>query len=412
MWRYRAVASGGLIRGEHAGETASEVRTALHAAGLRVLDLRPLARRALPGSPGGPLAILRRQGERQLRARRGMRKSELFDALATMLEAGVPLVEAVGSIGSSGGSRPTRAMLAQVGDDLRGGSSLADAMGGHPSWFDDAETAMLRAGQQSGDLPSVIRTLSERHGRAGELSNRLASALAYPAIVAAVGVGVVIFLSTRTLPELAAVLTEAGQEVPALTASVMAFGRGLLAAVPWLALVPVLATSLLVAWAMLAGKIGLGPPRLPALLTPGVVRRAAAAEALLGLAELLRTGVPAVEALRVLAPTAGGLVGSRLGANLRSAASRVERGESFADALDDPLWFPDEARRLVRVGEQSGELESVLARLGHRYQRSARRLIDRLAALLEPAVILMLAVGVGVVVMAAVLPLVRLQEML
>ena len=80
--------------------------------------------------------------------------------------------------------------------------------------------------------------------------------------------------------------------------------------------------------------------------------------------------------------------------------------------LNDRDWFPPEVERLVRIGQQSGELESVLDRLGERYRRSARRLIDRLASLLEPAVVLVLAVGVGVVVMAAILPLIRLQQML
>lgn len=421
MWRYKAVGAsgkggqaGGIVRGEQAGESPSEVRAALHGAGLRVLELKPLrrVRTDTRSVSGRPLSLFRRPAERQLRSRRGARKSELYDALATMLEAGVPLVEAVGSIASSGGHRATRAMLAQVADDLRGGRALADAMAGHPAWFDPAECAMVRAGQQSGELPGVIRTLSKRHARAGELSNRLASALAYPAIVAAVGVGVVIFLSTKTLPELASVLTEAGQGVPALTAGVMASGRGLLAAMPWLAVGVVLLVPLLAVWALLAARLGVGPPRWPARLVPPVARRAAVAEVLLGLAELLRTGVPAVEALRVLAPTTTGPVSSRLGDHLEGAAGRIERGESFADALDNPDWFPDEVRRLLRVGEQSGELESILDRLGRRYQRSTRRLIDRLAALLEPAVILVLAVAVGVVVMAAVLPLVRLQEML
>ena len=416
VWRYKAVPSGGatrgIVRGERSGATASEVRSALHAAGLRVLDIRPLRQRA--GSDAGPsvLGAVRRSIDRHLRSRRGARKSELFDALATMLDAGLPLVEAIGSIAESGESASTQRMLRQITEDLRGGKSFAETMASNPAWFDDSECAMVRAGQQGGDLAGVVRTLSERHGRAGELSNRLTGALAYPAIVAAVGVGVVIFLSTKTLPELASVLTDAGQDVPALTAAVMSIGRGLVAVLPWLGLGVLLAGPAAIASVLIADRLGFGRPRWPSALTPKVARRSSLAGALMGLAELLRTGVPAVEALRVLAPTAGGLITARLGQLLNSAAGRIERGESFADALDDPIWFPDEVRRLIRVGEQSGELESVLDRLGHRYKRSAERLIDRLAALLEPAVILVLAVGVGIVVMAAVLPLTRLQSVL
>ena len=192
----------------------------------------------------------------------------------------------------------------------------------------------------------------------------------------------------------------------------MAIGQGLVSILPWLGAGALLAVTAAIGAGVLAGRLGIPRPRWPVVLTPKVARRASLAKALLGLSELLRAGVPAVEALRVLAPTAGSVVTARLGELLGSAAGRIERGESFAEALDDPRWFPDEVRRLIRVGEQSGELESVLDRLGHRYKRSAERLIDRLAALLEPAVILVLAFGVGIVVMAAVLPLTRLQNVL
>ena len=95
-----------------------------------------------------------------------------------------------------------------------------------------------------------------------------------------------------------------------------------------------------------------------------------------------------------------------------SAADRVERGEELAEAMDDEIWFDAEFRRLLAIGQSTGELDSLLERIGQRYARQAKRLIDRLAALLEPCVILTLAVLVGLVVMAAILPLLRLQEVL
>jgi len=125
-----------------------------------------------------------------------------------------------------------------------------------------------------------------------------------------------------------------------------------------------------------------------------------------------RAGIPAVEALRVLPSTVSGVGAPGLRAALGRAADEVERGASLAAALDDGLWFDTEFRRLVAIGEASGELETQLERLGSRYERRARRLIERLASLLEPAVILTLAALVGLVVMAAVLPLIQLQEVI
>ena len=141
--------------------------------------------------------------------------------------------------------------------------------------------------------------------------------------------------------------------------------------------------------------------------SPHVLRKLAVARLSIQLAELLRTGVPMVDALRVVAPTTPGVTLRR---RLLEAADRVERGEDIAAALDDEHWFDGEFQRLLQIGQTSGELDTLLDRLGHRYARQANRMIDRLATLLEPAVILTLAVLVGLVVMAAILPLLRLQE--
>jgi type II secretory pathway component PulF len=128
------------------------------------------------------------------------------------------------------------------------------------------------------------------------------------------------------------------------------------------------------------------------------------------LARMVGAGVPFVEALRVLAPTFRGPVLGSLGRRVRDAAGAAERGEPLDAAFADRIWFDAEWRRLVAAGAAAGELAPMLERLADRQGRRARRQIDRLAAALEPAVTLALAAMVGVVVMAAVLPLIKLQE--
>lgn len=427
VWRYTAVpfqhaAQASARRGELAGESAAEVRASLRRIGLQVIDLRPLRRSATDPGTGFQFAWLRElRGsirsslDGHVRGRRRHERAELYDALATMLDSGLPLLEAVDTIiGSTKRRRcAVRSMLVQVREQLRGGSSLAEAITAHRSWFDASEVAMIEAGQLSGTLTRVLRTLAERHERSGELSNKLISALAYPAIVAMVGLGVVIFLSVKTLPDLTQILTHAGIETPALTAKVMTFGQFL--AGHWLALI-VLAVGVLGSWTLLSGLMAQRQIRWPEWLQrlyPKVLRRMAVARVSLQLAELLRAGVPVVDALRVLAPTSsGGAGGGSLARQLHTAAERVERGDELAAALDDEHWFDGEFRQLLTIGQATGELDSLLERIGRRYARQAERLIDRLAALLEPSVILTLAVLVGLVVMAAILPLLRLQEVL
>lgn len=439
VWRYTAVplqraAQVSARRGELAGESAAEVRASLRRIGLQVIDLRPLRRRAPDPVTENQLAWLRELHgsirsslEGYFRGRRRHERAELYDALGTMLDSGLPLLEAVDTIiGSTKRRRSAvRSMLVQVREQLRGGSSLAQAITAHRSWFDASEVAMIEAGQLSGTLTRVLRALTERHERSGELSNKLISALAYPTIVAMVGLGVVIFLSVKTLPDLTQILTHAGIETPALTAKIMALGQFL--AGHWLALI-VLAVCVLGGWTVLSGLTARRQIRWPDRLRrlyPKVLRRIAVARVSLQLAELLRAGVPVVDALRVLAPTSsgggprsggdsrsGGGGGGSLARQLHTAADRVERGDELAAALDDEHWFDGEFRQLLAIGQATGELDSLLERIGRRYARQAERLIDRLAALLEPSVILTLAVLVGLVVMAAILPLLRLQEVL
>jgi type II secretory pathway component PulF len=421
LWRYTAIdrRDTAAVRrhGELSGDSAAEVRAALRRIGLQVIELKPLRVNTLRSLTTldplqGPLQILR--GHQ--RARRRVERAELYDSLATMLESGVPLLEAVETIAQSGNrKRSMRDMLLHMREKLRAGGSLGSAMAEHGGWFDGVEIAMVQAAQHAGTLPGVLRRLTERQQRAGALAQKLTTALTYPAIVSMVGIGVVVFLSVKTLPNLVQILLDAKIEPPRLTLNVMAVG-GLLAHHWWLIGLSLLA--LLVAIVFVSSAVRqyrIEPPRLlrrVRRLRPQVLRRMAVAGAMLQLAELLRTGVPLVDALRIVAPTTPGSAQGGLRHLLMQAADRVERGDELGAALDDELYFDAEFRRLLNVGQATGELDAPLERLGRRYERQVVRLIDRLATYLEPAVILFLALLVGIVVMAAVLPLIRLQEVL
>ena len=400
LWRYKAIPAGGgaATSGEVAGDDAASVRATLRRAGLRVIDLRESRSSSVGSAPRTLRAHLRR--------RRQARKAELYDGWATMLEAGMPLLDAVTTLRESATGR-TRGMLAHIAESLRGGDSLADAMIQHTAWFDETECAMARAGQLSGELATVLRSMASRLERAGELGGKLAGALTYPAVVAAVGVGVLVFLSTQTLPDLLAILDGAGIDPPWLTRVVIAVGGGLATLWPILLGVIVLALIAGLFGARWLRSRGVAPPAWTGRLIPGLVRRVAVARAMLTLADLLRAGVPLVDALKATARTQR-LLGSRLDA----AASSIEGGTPLADALPDRRWFDAELIRLIEVAERAGELDAMLTRIGGRYERRASRLIDRLATLIEPAVILVLAALIGLVAMAAVLPLTKLQEVL
>ncbi len=398
-------AGGGPQHGELSAESAAALRASLRRIGLRVTDMREVRRPITLG----PLAQV---WSRHLRSRRQPMKAELFDSLATMLDAGLPIVEALSSLARSSRAKARNVLVMDLRELLRAGESIAVAAEAHQDWFDKAETAMLRVGEASGELPSVMRSLATRHQRGSELSAKLSGVLVYPAVVACVGLGVVVFLSAKTLPDLVAILDGAGIETPALTLGIMAFGDAVRRFGLVIVLVLVLVALTSVPTSRWFERHGVHVARGLERLTPTPFRRVALARAASALAELLGAGVTLVEALRITGPTLRSPAGAALGRTLTSIADRVEHGERFSTALQDSGQFDDEVCRLVEIGETSGELRDILSRLAERESRRADRAVDRLATLLEPAVILVLAVMVGLVVMGAILPMLRLQEVI
>lgn len=405
VWRYKAAVTGGAARatqGVISAPDAPAARRLLRQAGLRPIHLRPVRAVGARGTPDLLAGYLRK--------RRTAAKAEFFDAVGTLVRSGVTPREALLVLAGSRSKTSGPGVLARMlADEVSQGTPLSAAAAAHPGWFDRAECAVLAAGERAGELTHALARLSERQTRAHDLATRLTGVLAYPLIVTASGVGVGCFLAVRILPQLTGVLTDAGIETPALTRVVMAAGQGLAAHAPWL-LPALLAVGVGLGVALTSKRSGLPPWAVRR--APAVLRRVRTAESFMALAELTESGLTLVESVRVVAPSATGPLGAALARVWLGVAERIEQGARFEAALDDHAWFTEEHRRLIAAGAHSGELAATLRRIGERERRGAHRLIDRAASLLEPAAIVGLTFFVGAVVMAAILPIVRLQEII
>jgi type II secretory pathway component PulF len=412
LWRYEAEPLAGKtaatkVRGELAGGSGAEVRAALRRAGMQVVALHPVRETNAVTTP------LRTAWRRHLRQRRRGARAEFFDGLSTLLESGLPLLESLDALRATHGGRRSSfgSLLLRVREAVRGGESFAEALDASPDWFDAIEVALVRAAEEGGTLAPALRALAERHERSNELAQKIAGALAYPVLVGTLGVGVVAFLATRTLPELVRILTDAGVAAPPLTVRVMNLGQALVTFGP---LVVAGVVAVAIAAVILLPRVArsrVGPIVTSALdrNEPLLLRRMRVARIATGLAELLRAGVPLVAALRVLAPAIGA---SHHAARLREVAHAIEHGAPLADAFAKDATFDATFVRLLDLGAATGELPTLLERLGARERRATTRLVDRLAAFVEPLAILTLAALVGLVALAAVLPFFRLQEVL
>jgi general secretion pathway protein F len=409
LYRYNAFSRsrGQSLRGHMQADSPAQLRASLLRIGLQVTDMRALHDSV---HSSGILLPARQTWNEYLRSRRQSLKSELFDALSTMLDAGLPISESLDNTGGKSG--PLHELVIRLCADVNSGKSLAQASTQSPDWFDYVEIQMIAAGESAGTLPSVLRRLSDRHQRTAALKNKLLAVLTYPLIVLCVGLGVVLFLSSRTLPDLVAMLIDAGVDPPALTIAIITSGQLLLNYGPLLLIgLPLLgfAFSMLLHTSLPLRTL---TRHCTAHCTPTTLRRLHTASFFGLLAELLAVGIPLVEALRTVSTTLRGIGTHQLAQAARAAADGVSAGQTLCEAFPPGPYLDATTHRLMHVGETSGELPDLLVSIATREYRKAQRAIETLARLAEPIVILALSAIIGLVVMGAVLPLIKMQDII
>lgn len=411
MTRYRYMARAATTGERHSGELTAEspaaARSLLREASLVALDLKAVQTRSTRSTRTSDSIF-----DSWLRSRRATIKTELLESLATLVESGISIRHALEIAGRGRVARPVKGLVSRLADDLGEGESFHEACAKHGGWFDGLEIAAIRVAQQSGELSAAMRRLAERQARGSELRNKLIAALTYPVIIGVVTLLVVAFLSTKTLPPIVEMLRSSGVEVPGLTRVLVAIGQTISSPALLIGLLIPAAALAAIAITVKSRSAGVVAPAWYVRSLPAVCQRLPVATLSRDLADLIASGVPLAGAVEILEPTLRGPGTSRLRHSLARARAAMAEGASLESAFDDEAWFDAEFRRLLAVGQESGELPAMLRRLADRYESRSRRAIDRLAGLLEPAAILLMSAVVGTVVLAAVLPLIRMQELI
>lgn len=411
LFRYRAVelATGRLRCGEQGGDSPFAVRASLRRIGLQVESITPVDGTVLPRW----LAALATPLQEILSARRRRRhraaKADICDGLATLIQAGVPLEQAVASLaGSSARSTGERRMLRSLRDHLREGASCSQACAAHPDWYDRFDLAIIEAGQQAGDLAAMLGDLARHHQRAGALGQKLFVALAYPVVLLVAGLAVLEFMSLGTLPQLVALIEQAKRTPPWLTTTLISLGQGF---AHWWPLVVLGVAGVVAALRWSVERIPVESPcgrwwhGNPLARMRSRVRVAQVAQSL---ARLRHAGLPLTDALLVVADTAHDRALRRL---LGRSVEAIRRGEDLSAAIAGSRLLDPEFAQLLQLGERSGELTGMLERIAERYQRAAEDSTERLAAVLGPLAIIILAGLIGTLVMACIQPLMQMGDL-
>jgi general secretion pathway protein F len=330
--------------------------------------------------------------------------------LSTLLDAGIPLDRALTILVELSVSARFRETVRDVGQSVRTGSSLADALSRHhPRPFSRLYINTVRAGERGGVLEVALRRLAEHLEAARELREAITSAMIYPALLLAVGVGAVIFLMTFVLPRFAVILSDLGQGLPLPTRLLLGASEAL--ATYWWAIALVLLGGLL-AWQLVTRSEGGGLAvhrgllRLP--LLGDLVRKAEVGRFARTLGTLLHAGVPLLAALGVAREVSQNRV---LGLALGTVQEGVKRGDGLARPMGETGAFPALAVHMVRVGEETGRLEEMLGRVATVYESEIRVAIRRLISLLEPVIILLLGLVVLAIVLAILMAILSINEL-
>ena len=329
--------------------------------------------------------------------------------MATMMRAGLPVVQAFDIVASSAKGPRYVTLVRAVRDDVATGAPLAEALGRHPEAFDRLYRALVAVGEHTGTLETMLARIAVYQETAAATRRKLRKAMTYPLLVVFAAVAVAGVLLTQVVPQFQTVFAAAGAELPALTRAVIR-ASDLVQAWWWVLLLAPLAVAVAAAvaqrrsrrWRRLGHRLALKLPVLGAVLADAAVARFART-----LATALGAGVPLVEALASVTAAVGNLVYMEALDGVRTA---VAEGLPLHSALSGGDLFPNVVVQMVAVGEEAGRLEEMLGRAADQFETLVDETADNLATLLEPLLLGVLGVLVGGLVLAMYLPVFQLGQ--
>lgn len=329
--------------------------------------------------------------------------------LSTLLCAGVTLPEALLALTEQVESPRFRNILSDIGSRVNEGSSLADAMGKHPKVFTDLYLNMIRAGEASGSLETVLIRIAEFMDQQEELRSKITTAMFYPVAMGVVGVGVVVLLMAKVVPSISDIFAGQGAELPLSTRTLIGISD---LVVGWWWLMIIATIGLYVLWqrwkATPAGRLTIDTTILAMPVIGPLARKIAIARFARTLSTMLASGVQLLQALDIVRSLLGNVILEKV---LTTARDEIREGEGIAPSLKRSGQFPPLVTHMIAVGERSGQLEQMLNDLADAYDREASSAITRATAVLEPIMIVLMGGTVGFIVFSIMTPIMQMNQM-
>lgn len=322
---------------------------------------------------------------------------------SVMIDAGLPLVQCLDILGSQEEDKNFAATILQTRSDVEGGASLADAMRKHPKAFDPLFTNMVAAGEAGGILDTILKRLATYIEKNVKLKGQVKSAMIYPVAVIVIAGLVVAVILWKVIPTFAQLFEGLGAELPLPTRVVIWMSNSLVSYFPFM-----VAGAVVLAWAFRtyyateSGRRVVDGTLLKAPILGDILRKIAVARFCRTLATLISSGVPILDGLDITARTSGNSV---IEDAVMVTRKSIERGETIAQPLRETKVFPPMVVQMIGVGETTGALDTMLAKIADFYEEEVDTAVAGLLTLLEPVMIAFLGVIVGGIVIAMYLPI-------
>ena len=389
-------AAGEIVEGTYAAENEARLRHDFETQGLHVLSLR---RRT-------PLT-----GGRLLPKRRKISRHEFLvfnQEFATLLKAGMPLVQSIDLLRHQVTNVVFRGVLDDVHEKVRGGTALSDAFSDHGDLFPRVYTASLLAGERSGNLDAILRRYVVYEKVLDTVRRKTISALIYPAILIALAVGLVGIIVLRVVPAFTDFYASFDAELPLSTRFILGVSTVAQTQFPLLVAVAAIAGAAFTAWIRRPGqRARFDHAVLKVPFFGETARKFTTAQMARTLATLLGGGIPLVNALEVTSRS----VGNRyMAKELDAVTLRVREGQGLAASLTARAVVPDVALKMIEVGESTGSLQDMLGSLADFYDEEVETAVGRFVTIIEPALLVVMGIVIAVLVLALYMPLFQLTN--
>lgn len=328
---------------------------------------------------------------------------------ATMIEAGLPLVQCLSILATQAENKKFAAAIADIKNRVEKGDTFADALRKHPKVFDNLYSNMVEAGEVGGILDTILKRLAAYMEKALALKGKVKSAMVYPTAIVSIAVIVIIFLMIFVIPSFATMFEGAGAALPLPTQIVMSASSYTKKYIVFVIPIAIVAGFVFKRfYATEKGKLIVDSFMLKVPVFGPLIQKVSVAKFTRTMGTLLASGVPIIQGLEITARTAGNKV---VEGAVFSIIDEIKQGKTIAEPLEKKKIFPAMVVQMIGVGEAAGALDSMLNKIADFYDEEVDTAVEGLTSLLEPALMAFLGVTVGFIVVAMYLPIFKLATL-